>query len=102
MLGAVARTAATTLKLVTGARTRMVETLWGRLPKICSWDLLNNVFRHPHANIKFVVVGLGVMRQAARFLELPAGFRTVERYQAGCSNWGINVDLVRVLCAVST
>lgn len=36
-----------------------------QLPKLCSQDLLNNLFRHPYTRIQFVRDDLSVTRQTA-------------------------------------
>ncbi len=105
MLDAVAETSQTTLELVEGIRGQMAAVkhrMRAELPKIYSQDLLNNLFRHPYTRIEFVVNDLGVTRQtAAKYLDMLAEQRFVDKHQAGRSNYYINVALVRLFLDVS-
>ena len=105
MLEAVAETSQTTLELVEGIRGQMAAVkhrMRAELPKIYSQDLLNNLFRHPYTRIEFVVNDLGVTRQtAAKYLDMLAEQRFVDKHQAGRSNYYINVALVRLFLDVS-
>jgi Fic family protein len=105
MLDAVASTAKTTLTLVEGIRSQMADAkhrMREQLPKLYSQDLLNNLFRHPYTRIEFVMNELGVQRQtAARYLDVLAQHRFVEKHHAGRSNYYINAALVRLLLDVT-
>lgn len=98
MLTAVTETSRTTLGLIEAIRQQMAAVkhrLREELPKIYSQDLLNNLFRHPYTRIEFVVKDLSVSRQtASKYLEMLSERGIVEKYQAGRSNYYINVPLV--------
>ncbi len=105
MLGAVAETAKTTLRLVEGIRRQMVSMkhrMRRKLPRIYSQDLLNNLFRHPYTRIDFVTKELGVSRQtAAKHLDKLARYDFVQKVQAGRNNYYINTDLVGLFLEAS-
>jgi predicted transcriptional regulator len=104
MLDAVALTAQTTLALVEGIRSQMAsvkQRMRGELPQIYSQELLNNMFRHPYTRIEYVQKDLNLKSRqtAAKYLDLLAENRFVEKHQAGRNNYYINTDLVRLFLA---
>ena len=105
MLGAVARTADSTLRLVGNIRDLMQNTkhrLRETLPKIYSQDLLNNLFRHPYTRIDYLEKDLPYGRQTARkYLKqlTQAGF--VAEQKSGRNNYYINQPLVDLFLDVS-
>jgi Fic family protein len=105
MLDAVALTAKTTLALVEGIRSQMAsvkQRMRGELPQIYSQELLNNMFRHPYTRIEYVQKDLNLKSRqtAAKYLDLLAENRFVEKHQAGRNNYYINTDLVRLFLAM--
>ncbi len=104
MLNAVARTATSTLHLVSKIRKEMATTkhrLRSELPKIYSQDLLNNLFRHPCTRIEYLDRELKKSRQTARsYLKQLAERGFVEEMKTGRNNYYVNRPLVDLLLDV--
>ena len=101
MLEAVASTAESTVRLVTGMRDLMADTK-NRMrldaPKIYSQDLLNNLFRHPYTRIEFVQGDLGVTRQtASKYLKKLVEAGILREHSQGTRSYFINDPLVQLL-----
>ena len=105
MLGAVAQTAISTLRLIEAIRDLMQDTkqrMRNVLPKIYSQDLLNNLFRHPYTRISYLENDLSFGPQTARkYLETLAKNGFLEKMKSGRNNYYINAPLVALLFNVS-
>lgn len=101
ILRAVEETAKETLAQVTAIRQLMQETkqrLRSEHPKLCSQELLNNLFRHPCAKVEFIKHDLGVSRPTAmKHLDTlhTAGF--VKKTKLGRTNFYITEPLFALL-----
>ena len=100
MLDAVATTSLHTLRRIESIRALMGEykhAIRGRLPKIYSHELLNNLFRHPYTRVHSVQRDLRVSRPtAARYLNLLANEGLVAKRRAGRETYYINRPLVEL------
>lgn len=105
MLRGVSVTSRSAITLVKAFRDLMQATkhdLRDRLPKICSRDLLNNLFRHPYTKIEFIERDLGVSRSApSKYLEQIASAGLLRKQKVGRTNFFINDPLYRLLSGVS-
>lgn len=105
MLGAVRDSAESVLEIVKDIRDLMAEckrNLRGKLPKLYSQDLLNNLFRHPYTRIEFIERDLSVGRlTASKYLKTLAEHGFVKETKRGRNNYYINDRLVRRLMEVS-
>ena len=105
LLRGVSETSQATLGLVEGIGDLMLEMkheMRGRLPRIYSQDLLNNLFRHPYTKIGFVQEDIGVTRQtAARYLDQLADEGFLTKHRAGTTNYYVNVRLVGLFLAAA-
>ena len=105
MLGAVARTAVSTLRLVEAIRDLMQDTkhrMRETLPKIYSQDLLNNLFRHPYTRIDYLESSLGIhYNTAASYLKKLTQASFVSEQKSGRNNYYINQPLVDLFLDVS-
>ena len=105
MLGAVAQTAISTLRLIEAIRDLMQDTkqrMRDELPKIYSQDLLNNLFRHPYTRISYLENELSAGPQTARkYLETLAKNGFLNKIKSGRNNYYVNAPLVALLVAVS-
>lgn len=105
LLRGVALTSRSAIRLVKSLRDLMLETksaMRGRLPKIYSQELLNNLFRHPYTKIEFVELDLSVSRiTAAKYLNqlTEAGF--LMKRKIGKTNFYINGPLFSLLSNIS-
>jgi len=103
MLGAVATTATSTLRLISDIRDLMRATKQ-RLRDIdmYSQDLLNNLFRHPYTRIEFLMNDLGKSRPTVTsYLKRLKAAGFVNEVKAGRNNYYVNADLVNLFLAVS-
>lgn len=101
LIEGVSKTARNTARLI-GAIQKLMQDFETRLrsavPKIYSYELLANLFRHPYTKIEAVQNDLGVSRlTASKYLNalVEAGFLHKRRF--GKHNYYINSDLVRLL-----
>lgn len=100
MLDGVAQTSRTTITLIEQIRGLMQdyeERIRTDLPKIYSYELLTNLFRHPYTKIEAVQEDLGVSRlTASKYLSVltEAGF--VEKHRRGKYNYYVNRSLIQV------
>lgn len=105
MVRGVALTAKSGIGLVKALRDLMRDTkqkLRVTLPKIYSQELLNNLFRYPYTKIEFVERDLGVSRiTAAKYLDLLAQAKFVNKKKIGRDNFYINDPLYQLLTSVS-
>ncbi len=105
ILRAVAETAQATLRLIGGIGDLMLEMkheMRGRLPRVYSQDLLNNLFRHPYTKIDYVQKDLRVTRQTvARYLDQLTAEGFVTKHRVGRGNYYINHRLAALLTAAA-
>ena len=105
LLRGVALTGRSAIVLVKRLRDLMQTTreeVRGRLPKIYSQDLLNNLFRYPYTKIEFVEKELEVSRvTAGKYLDLLAGAGFLRKQKMGKTNFYINEPLFALLSAVT-
>ncbi len=103
ILHAVSETAQATLQLITGIGDLMLEMkheMRGKLPRVYSQDLLNNLFRHPYTKIDYVQRDLQVTRQTvARYLDQLTEEGFVTKFRVGRGNYYINHRLAALLAA---
>ena len=103
VLRAVSETSREALRLVERIDELMLATkheMRGKLPKIYSQDLLNNLFRHPYTKIGYVREELGVSRQtASRYLERLAAEGFLDKRRSGSANYYVNPPLVALFAA---
>ena len=101
ILNAVADTADSTLHLVNAIRDLMQSTkqgIRGRLPKIYSQDLINNLFLYPYTRVEYVARDLGIdKRTARRYLRELVNNDFVDEQKIGRSFCYINTQLVELL-----
>lgn len=105
LLKGVAVTARSTIMIVKAFRDLMQRTkhdLRGRLPRLYSQDLLNNIFRHPYTKIEYVQRELEVSRPTAtRYLDQLTGAGFLRKQKAGKTNFYINEPLFRLLSGIT-
>lgn len=105
LLRGVSVTSRSAVVLVKAFRDLMLKTkhdLRGRLPKIYSQDLLNNLFRHPYTKIEFVEHELGVSRPTAgKYLEQLTTAGLVRKQRMGKTIFYINESLFALLSNVT-
>jgi len=74
--------------------TKYKQGLKRDLPKLYSWDLLNNLFRHPYTKIEFVEDGLRVSRKtASQYLKQLVEKDYLKLLKIGRSNFYLNEPL---------
>ncbi len=105
MLEAVASTARTTLEQVEGIRTAMAtakQRMRAEVPRLCSQDLLNNLFRHPYTRIDVVARDPEITRQTATKDRHELAVRSfVSKNRMGRNNYDINRHPVQLLLRAS-
>lgn len=101
MLEGVAQTSKTTIRLIGEIKTLMQdyeERIREVLPKIYSYELLTNLFRHPYTKIEAVQADLDVSRlTASKYLARLTEKGFVEKHRLGKYNYYVNRPLMRVL-----
>lgn len=101
MLKGVSVTSRTTLALIEAIRNLMddhEQRIRKALPKIYSYELLSNLFRHPYTSINVIRQDLGVSRiTATKYLSalVDAGF--VEKHRMGKYNFYVNRPLIQLV-----
>ena len=74
------------------------ERIRTELPKIYSYELLTNLFRHPYTKIDAVQEDLGVSRlTASKYLSALAEAGFVEKHRRGKYNYYVNRSLIQIL-----
>ena len=100
MLQAVEITSKTTVGLIQAIRNVMnsyEERLRRELPKIYSYELLTNLFRHPYTKIEAVQDDLGVSRiTATKYLSELTKKGFVEKHRLGKYNYYVNRPLMLI------
>lgn len=100
MLQAVEITSKTTVALIQAIRNVMnsyEERLRRELPKIYSYELLTNLFRHPYTKIEAVQDDLGVSRiTATKYLSELTDNGFVEKHRLGKYNYYVNRPLMQI------
>ena len=100
MLQGVETTSKTTVALIEAIRNLMEdyeERIRRDLPKIYSYELLNNLFRHPYTKIEAVQDDLGVSRlTASKYLAGLTEKGLVEKHRLGKYNYYVNRPLMQI------
>jgi Fic family protein len=100
MLKGVATTSRTTVMLIESIRNLMADyeqRIRTELPKIYSYELLTNLFRHPYTKIEAVQNDLGVSRlTASKYLSELNENGFVEKHRMGKYNYFVNRPLVQI------
>jgi Fic family protein len=74
----------------------------GKLPKIYSQDLINNLFRHPYTKIEFMMIELQITRQtASRYLDELVALGLLSKHKLGKENFYLNDALFDLLANVN-
>lgn len=93
-------TATTSIRLIGKIRHLMSDyeaRMRKELPKIYSYELLNNLFRHPYTRIEAVQDDLGVSRlTASKYLSELTNKGLVEKHRYGKYNYYVNRPLVQI------
>ena len=101
MLEAVTETSYQTIRLIREIRDLMQHhkrQIRGKLVKVYSQDLLNNLFRHPYTKIEFVTEELQIHRNTARkYLNELVNIGLLAKNRIGKENFYINTDLFSLL-----
>ena len=101
ILEAVTETSKITNAMIESIREQMAITkhkIRTELPKIYSQELLNNIFKHPYTQIKFVASDLGVTRQtASKYLDQLVEHGIVQKLTANGTSYFVNAPLVELL-----
>lgn len=100
MIQGVEKTSRTTTRLIEAIRNLMNNfeaRIRSDLPKIYSYELLNNLFRHPYTKIEAVQVDLSVSRlTASKYLSALTEKGFVEKHRSGKYNYYVNRPLMRI------
>lgn len=100
MLKGVEVTSRNTITLIERIRTLMSDyekRIRSELPKIYSYELLTNLFRHPYTKIESVQEDLGVSRlTASKYLSELADKGLVEKHRFGKYNYYVNRSLMHI------
>ena len=100
MLQGVERTSKTTIALIEAIRHLMndyEQRIRQELPKIYSYELLTNLFRHPYTKIEAVQDDLGVSRlTASKYLSALTEKGFVEKHRVGKYNYYVNRPLMHI------
>lgn len=100
MLRGVETTSKTTITLIEAIRKVMndyEDRIRSDLPKIYSYELLTNLFRHPYTKIEAVQDELGVSRlTASKYLSELTEKGFVEKHRLGKYNYYVNRPLVQI------
>ena len=100
MLEGIEITSKTTVLLIEEIRSLMNEyeqRLRDLLPKIYSYELLTNLFRHPYTKIEAVQNDLGVSRlTASKYLSALTEKGFVEKHRMGKYNYFVNRPLIQL------
>ena len=100
MLQGVETTSKTTIALIKAIRNVMndyEERIRRELPKIYSYDLLTNLFRHPYTKIEALQDDLGVSRlTASKYLSKLTEKGFVEKHRFGKYNYYVNRPLMQI------
>lgn len=100
MIQGVEKTSKTTIRLIEAIRDLMddyEELIRKALPKIYSYELLTNLFRHPYTKIEAVQDDLGVSRlTASKYLSELTEKGIVEKHRFGKYNYYINRPLMQI------
>jgi len=101
MLKGVAVTSKMTVSVIRAIRQLMhdvEERFRLELPKIYSYELLSNLFRHPYTKIEAVQNDLGVSRlTASKYLSELTNKGFVEKHRLGRHNYYVNRPLMQIL-----
>lgn len=101
MLEAVENTALFTIDLIKNIRILLEETkAWCQdtNPKIYSRELVDNLFKHPHTKIEFVMQDCQITRlTATKYLEVFVENKILTKVKVGKSNYFINQRLINLL-----
>jgi Fic family protein len=101
MLQGITTTSQTTVHLIEKIRDLMQDFEYRMrrdLPKFYSYELLNNLFRHPYTKIEAVQSDLGVTRlTASKYLTALTTSGFVERHRFGKYNYYVNRALMQLL-----
>jgi Fic family protein len=101
MLDGIERTSRRTTGIIHGIRSLMrefEERMKSGCPKIYSYDLLGNLFRHPYTKIDYLVRDLAVTRKtASKYLDELVGIGLLEKRKIGKDNFYLNEALFRLL-----
>ena len=93
-------TSMTTIRLIKAIGNLMneyEERIRRDLPKIYSYELLTNLFRHPYTKIEAVQNDLGVSRlTASKYLSALTEKKFVEKFRFGKYNYYVNPPLMRI------
>jgi Fic family protein len=93
-------TSMTTIRLIKAIGNLMneyEERIRRDLPKIYSYELLANLFRHPYTKIEAVQNDLGVSRlTASKYLSALTEKKFVEKFRFGKYNYYVNPPLMRI------
>lgn len=105
MLDGIEQTARQTISMIEAIRDLMQQykhDIRGKLPRLYSQDLLNNLFRHPYTKIEFIMHDLRVSRlTATRYLDVLHDYGFVGKQKVGRSNYYINEPLLRLFVDVN-
>lgn len=103
MLEGVTQTARSTIALIEQISKLMQdyeERIRKALPKIYSYELLTNLFRHPYTKIEAVQDDLGVSRlTASKYLAQLTEHGFVEKHHRGKYNYYVNRPLIQIFAA---
>jgi Fic family protein len=103
MLDGIEKTANESIILIAEIKNMMQQykdVIRGRLPKLYSQDLLNNLFKYPYTKIEYLVHDLGIARNTAiRYLEALVKEKLVVKQKIGRDNYYINQSLFDLLAA---
>ncbi|MFK7957150.1 MAG: Fic family protein [Lysobacterales bacterium] len=101
MIEGVGQTAKNTTSLIVRIQTLMQDfetRIRTALPKIYSYELLGNLFRHPYTKIEAVQNDLGVSRlTASKYLTELSNAGFLHKRKFGKYNYYINAELLRLL-----
>ena len=85
------------IKAIGNLMTEYEERIRRDLPKIYSYELLTNLFRHPYTKIEAVQNDLGVSRlTASKYLSALVEKKFVEKFRFGKYNYYVNPPLMRI------
>ena len=100
LIRGVEETSKQTIGLIEAIRNLMSsyeERIKKDLPKLCSHELLGNLFRHPYTKIEAVQDDLGVSRlTASKYLSALTEKGFVEKHRSGKYNYYVNRPLIRI------
>lgn len=87
-----------TIRTLINLMAESKDLLKAKAPKIYSYELLSNLFRHPYTKIEFLVEDLAIHRNTARrYLEELVEIGVLEKHKVGKENFYLNKKLFELL-----